>query len=140
MCAYHIAGGPAISHTRTLDLRVQNTLISGTHPICTIVQPITSLGNNLFSDPSCGSAVSTDIVTDAIDLGPLTTAGNGTQFFPLLPGSAAIDAGQLVTEDGVLSDQLGYPRSFGGARTDIGAVEVIDRAQLKPLWLPVAMR
>jgi hypothetical protein len=57
-------------------------------------------------------------------LGALTTAPNGTRYFPLTGGSPAINAGdnQAVTDAGLTQDQAGRARVVWGT-VDIGALE-----------------
>jgi uncharacterized repeat protein (TIGR01451 family) len=74
---------------------------------------IGSGSNNLVGDTSCGIAASTSIL-----LGPLGSYGGPTQTFPLLPGSAAIDAGTSASCSS--TDQRGVARV---GTCDIGAFE-----------------
>jgi len=88
--------------------------------------PITSLGNNIFGNPTgCGTLRASDLTGDP-GLDAFTddgTPGNG--HFPLLPTSQAIDAGN----DAVCprTDQLGQRRI---GRCDIGAIRFLDNADL----------
>jgi hypothetical protein len=70
--------------------------------------------NNLADDTSCGAGFTT---SSTILLGALGTYGGGTQIFPLLPGSAAIDA---TSTNCPATDQRGVVR---GATCDLGAYE-----------------
>jgi hypothetical protein len=73
--------------------------------------------NNLADDETCGPGFS---VSSSILLGPLADNGGPTQTMALLPGSAAIDAG----DDAVcpITDQRGVARPHG-AHCDVGAYE-----------------
>jgi len=73
--------------------------------------------SNLADDESCGPGFT---VSSSILLGPLTDNGGPTQTMALLPGSAAIDAGD--DEDCPITDQRGVSRPQG-AHCDIGAYE-----------------
>jgi hypothetical protein len=91
--------------------------------------PVTSLGFNLIGNSSGGSGfVATDLVNVSPLLGPLQNNGGPTQTMALLPGSPAVDAGNValaVDANGnpLTTDQRGGPRdAFGGV--DIGAFEV----------------
>jgi predicted outer membrane repeat protein len=85
---------------------------------------------NFYSTPSlaysdvqggcpAGAACSNLISSDPL-LGPLGTYGGGTQVFPLLPGSLAIDAGDDATC--ALTDQRNVSR-WQGMGCDMGAFE-----------------
>lgn len=79
--------------------------------------------NNLANDSSCGAGFTN---TASILLGTLGNYGGSTQTFPLLAGSAAIDAGDdAVCAAAPVSgkDQRGVTRPQG-AHCDIGAYEV----------------
>jgi hypothetical protein len=89
---------------------------------------ITSEGHNLESgdtcslDPELGDMINTDPV-----LGPLVGHGGPTPTHALLPGSPAIDGGELKCELPV--DQRGFPRPVDGdddgtLACDIGAYEL----------------
>jgi hypothetical protein len=82
---------------------------------------ITSLGQNLVSDDSCGVAATGDVRTSTPLLGPLADNGGPTPTHLLLPGSPALDVG-----DGTSCpefDQRGVSRPQGSA-CDSGAVEM----------------
>jgi len=73
--------------------------------------------NNLANDESCGPGF---VNSPSILLGPLADNGGSTQTMALLPGSAAIDAGD---DDACpITDQRGIVRPQG-AHCDIGAYE-----------------
>ena len=88
---------------------------------------LVSKGHNLIGRASqCIAAPATgDLLGANANLGPLAANGGPTQTMALLPGSAAIDAGEspcLGANGQVLStDQRGLPR---GTPCDIGAFEV----------------
>jgi hypothetical protein len=109
-----------------------------------------STGYNLLSiyvtlDPTaCAmTPLSGDQVTTTVNLGPLQNNGGPTPTLALLPGSAAIDAGNPNGCDGPLgvpltTDQRGFSRAAnitGITRCDIGAFEV-----QRLLFLPLARR
>ncbi|MCC6208505.1 MAG: DUF11 domain-containing protein [Gammaproteobacteria bacterium] len=133
------AGGGAGIH---LDLTGQTSLNQGsvalTHTIiagqsagganCDNTSVITSNGNNLASDTSCGLAGSGDISGTAANLGALSATNGGPTATHLpLTGSAAIDNGSNA--NCAAEDQRGFPRPADGngdsnAICDIGATEV----------------
>ncbi len=91
--------------------------------------PVTSLGYNLIGNSTGGSSfAATDLVNVNPLLGPLQNNGGPTETMALLPGSPAIDAGNValaVDANGnpLTTDQRGVQRDvFGGV--DIGAFEV----------------
>ncbi len=92
-------------------------------PNCNGVVSI-SVGHNLATDNSCGLTDPTDINNNAaINLGPLQVNAPGTTpTHALLPGSAAIDAGNCSFGT-VVDDERGVPRPQGPA-CDIGAYEL----------------
>lgn len=109
-------------------IRMQNTIVTGGSandgPNCGGATP-TSLGFNAVPSGQCGAAGS-DVSGDP-KLGPLGSNGGLTKTMKLLPGSAAIDAGDPTgCKDDALAalspDQRTQPRPQGG-RCDIGAVE-----------------
>ena len=114
------AGGQALAAGSALALH--NTIVSG--PSDAINQPcrgpVTSLGNNLFTDPSCAVALLPDDVTGDARLGDFVDNGTpGHGFFPLLRRSPAIDAGGAAACPP--TDQRGQRRRR--ASCDIGAIE-----------------
>jgi hypothetical protein len=104
---------------------LQNTILArnavrafGRGPDCS--GPVTSLGHNLLGDPTdCTIDLQASDLTEDPELGEFTDNGRpGRGYFPLLPDSPAIEAG----DDAVCpeTDQLGQPRV---SPCDIGAVE-----------------
>ena len=87
---------------------------------------VSSLGYNLSSDDAAGLFVSPgdQINTDPL-LGPLQSNGGLNEFYPLLDGSPAIDAGDPNFAPPPIYDQrdLGHQRVYNG-RIDIGSFEV----------------
>jgi CSLREA domain-containing protein len=87
--------------------------------------------NNLANDGTCGSG-STNSPT--INIGPLGNHGGSTQTIPLLPGSAALDAGDDDTCEAAQvsnQDQRGVRRPMG-MHCDIGAFEYRGQVKLLP--------
>jgi predicted outer membrane repeat protein len=84
---------------------------------------VTSLGYNLSSDDGGGYLIGPgdQINTDPL-LGPLQNNGGPTFTHALLPGSAAIDAGDPNFTPPPFNDQRGCPRVING-RIDIGSFE-----------------
>lgn len=84
---------------------------------------ITSLGNNIADDASCGFTNTGDQenVTNILStLGPLQDNGGSVPTMALLAGSPAIDAGAVVS--GITTDQRGIARPQCAA-FDVGAYE-----------------
>ncbi|MDQ5943965.1 MAG: hypothetical protein QG658_31 [Patescibacteria group bacterium] len=84
---------------------------------------ITSLGNNITDDTSCGFTSSGDQqnVTNILStLGPLQDNGGSVPTMALLTGSPAIDGGAVVS--GITADQRGVARPQCAA-FDVGAYE-----------------
>jgi CSLREA domain-containing protein len=84
---------------------------------------ISSLGNNLSDDETCGLTDPSDLVVADAMLGPLQDNGGPTETHDLLPGSPAIDAGSVDCPPPA-TDQRGVARPQGSA-CDIGAVEYL---------------
>ena len=91
---------------------------------------VTSIGYNLSSDGTCTFNNVGDLDNTDPLLGPLQNNGGPTETMALLPGSPAIDAGNLSgCTDGqgnaLKTDQRGMPRPDAGdaGRCDIGAYE-----------------
>jgi hypothetical protein len=87
---------------------------------------LTSLGHNLEDHHQClTKPAAGDLINTPAGLGPLAANGGPTETMALLPGSAAIDAGEPVCVDAagapLSEDQRGAPR---GTPCDIGAFEV----------------
>lgn len=123
-----LLGGRQVSICGAGRVTSVNTLVQGSCTRCG--QPLgpeqmTSLGGNLESDgDTCGFTDATDQVdvgSAALALGPLTDDGGPTATHPLLPGSAAIDAG--VDCPPPTEDQRGVGRPQGDA-CDVGAYEL----------------
>jgi hypothetical protein len=114
------------------DVYMRNTIVAG-HSSYDVYGPIHSAGYNLIEDPTGGSGFApTDILNVNPMLGPLADNGGPTQTMALLPGSAAIDAGE--NSDAPEWDQRGpgFPRIVNG-RIDIGAYEVQATGVARPV-------
>jgi hypothetical protein len=106
------------------------------------VGTITSNGNNLMQEffANCAVNGSGVLIADP-KLGPLQNNGGSTQTHAALPGSPAIDAGNLggcQDQFGamLMTDQRGHPRGVNGDRCDIGAFEVQAATGLVSAVLP----
>lgn len=131
----NIALGEGGAISGSLNLDITNTLISDNLPTNCVESSglLTSLGNNLDSDGTCGLAGPDDLINVDPLLGPLQNNGGTTDTYELLSGSPAIDAGSASCTDGegnpLLTDQRGAPRPMdgnndGNIACDIGAFEV----------------
>jgi LPXTG-site transpeptidase (sortase) family protein len=108
-------------------IKLKNTILSTTIFLqgnCAGIGAITAGTDNLATDVTCDSA--TPVSSLVLKLNP-TLADNGgpTQTFALLPGSAAIDAGDSTTCAAAPvnnMDQRGHSR-LQGASCDVGAYE-----------------
>jgi hypothetical protein len=148
------SGGGVANYSGTLNLK--NSLIAqnrgtsyfngiyfGVAADC--AGPLSSLGYNFVgtgSGPACSISGPTPLTGDA-QLGPLAYNGGPTPTHALLPGSPAIDAGEVpnCTDNlgvAIPNDQRQYRRPVYGAsayRCDIGAFEV-----QRLLFLPLTVR
>ncbi len=103
---------------------------------CRLVGNLSSRGNNLDGDGSCGLTSSLDDITSSNPrLGPLADNGGFTKTHRLLPGSPAIDAGQELSD--ITTDQRGVQRPKGKGY-DIGAVE-FEGFSIVPLIQPLLL-
>jgi hypothetical protein len=116
-----------LTHNTTLE--VQNTILAlNTQSDC--AGTITSLGTNLIGDPTgCTITLQASDLTGDPDFDAFTDDGTpGHGYFPLLPGSPAIDAGNDAACPP--TDQLGQRRVQLGQRRvgpcDIGAIRFLD--------------
>lgn len=114
--------GGAISNN--LSLSIMNTIVANS-PVggnCAGAVGVSSQGDNLSSDGTCGLGGPGDRSNLAPLLGPLSNNGGFTETHALLPGSPAINA---VTHNACPppgTDQRGFVRPAGPA-CDIGAFE-----------------
>ncbi|MBX7219965.1 MAG: right-handed parallel beta-helix repeat-containing protein [Blastocatellia bacterium] len=100
------------------NLGTLNVLGQGNTPV------VTSTGNNLSADDGSGLLNQPgDLLNSNPKLGSLSSISGSTQFYPLLSGSPAIDAGNSQVSGLPTSDQRGYSRPPGNA-PDIGSCEV----------------
>jgi hypothetical protein len=95
---------------------------------------LTSLGHNLEDHHQClTKPAAGDLINTPAGLGPPAANGGPTETMALLPGSAAIDAGETACVDAVgaplSEDQRGDPR---GTPCDIGAFEVQPEPAAEP--------
>jgi hypothetical protein len=95
---------------------------------------LTSLGHNLEDHHQClTKPAAGDLVDKPAGLGPLAANGGPTETMALLPGSAAIGAGETACKDAsgapLSEDQRGDPR---GTPCDIGAFEVQPETPAEP--------
>ena len=137
-------GGGAVAENISSELRFLNSIIAANYETMpfggggTIAVEgdcygnLVSLGNNIVYDHDNGGCTISGPFTQAYPLlGPLANNGGPTQTHALLPGSPAIDAGDIVSCNDnsgapISTDQRGLPRpAFGGAslRCDLGAFE-----------------
>jgi CSLREA domain-containing protein len=134
---------PLVANIPRLDeVRISGSIINA--PLCSssaLTATIQSSGYNLLkSTDACATLnPATDIVTTSMALGPQLRVNDTVWVYPPLPGSPALDAGAPVS-GAITLDQRSMPRSFGGARADIGAYERVDEASLKRVWLPISAR
>jgi hypothetical protein len=127
------------------DLQLISTLISNNDSTVTTHKDLSDAGvglagNHNLIQTSAGhtfvNGVNFNIIgvtATAINQGAtLSTASNGTRFYPFLGNSIAYNAGS--NPDGLTTDQrgIGFPRSFGGA-PDIGAIEGASPGNLPPV-------
>lgn len=131
----------------TASVTLQNSIISGPTVHCLTgaadgaTSTITSLGNNIAGDDTCGLTDASDLPNTDPLLGPLADNGGETMTLALLDASPALDAGNDAACPA--HDQRGFTRidrdgnGDGGSDAnpcDIGAYE----AQTKPNTPPVA--
>lgn len=127
------------------DLQLISTLISNNSSTATPQEDLTHAGvaiagNHNLIQTSAGhpflQGVNFNIVgvsTLAINQGAtLTTASNGTKFYPFLGSSVAYNAGSNPDSLGTDQRGVGFPRAFGGA-PDIGAIEGASPGGLLPV-------
>jgi len=77
---------------------------------------------SLIADGTCGTPLSGD--PELLDL--VEPADGSSAFFPLLPGSPAIDA--VDCDESLPADQIGTPRPQG-VRCDLGAIEFVPNTE-----------
>ena len=107
-----------------VDVTIQNSIVAGNGLYDCQVEGgaaavLTSLGNNVFGDDSCGSATGDQTSTDPL-IGPLADNGGPTLTHALQAGSPAIDAANADACSA--TDQRGVARPQG-AGCDVGAYE-----------------
>lgn len=128
------ARGTAIYSSSPSYMHLQNTIVANNlaayYP--NIAAYFDSQGYNLIGE-FLGSVDATDIVGADPLLGPLSQDANGVSYYPLLPGSQAIDGGdpegclnaggQPLTTDERNNARTVDGNNDGMSRCDIGAVE-----------------
>ncbi len=112
----YIAGAALFTNTT-----LKNTIVANSTGADCGGSPITSEGNNIDSDGTCGLTDPSDLVNTDPLLGPLADNGGPTQTHALLAGSPAIDAGSDDCPPPA-TDQRGVARPQSAA-CDIGAFE-----------------
>ncbi|MBU1057888.1 MAG: hypothetical protein KJ804_06160 [Proteobacteria bacterium] len=114
------SGGGLVNEGQVMSI---NSLVAGNEGRdCLLYSPLESLGGNLDSDGSCNLSHGTDLARRDPLLGPLRDNGGLTWTHVLLQGSPAIDSGQDLSAQAILSDQRGEVRPQGKGY-DIGAFE-----------------
>jgi CSLREA domain-containing protein len=119
-------GGGGLRNDDTLS--VKDSIVSNNSGAdCNPSQPLTSQGNNVVGDSSCGFTQSTDKQSTDPQLAQLAANGGPTQTHALPATSPAVDAGDNSTCPA--NDQRGLARPFDGnfddsAVCDAGAFEL----------------
>lgn len=104
------------------SVTLRNSIVTG-NATADCVTPVSSLGNNLDGDGTCGLNGAGDLVATDAALGPLADNGGPTPTLALLPGSPAIDR-IAIAQCASIADQRGARRAQGAPfRCDIGAYE-----------------
>lgn len=126
--------------------RLSNTIVANS----ACIDHVVSDGYNLESGNSCGFTAAGDITNTNPLLGPLADNGGSTLTLALLPGSAAIDAGNPVAPGSggnacEATDQRSFFRPVdgninGAATCDIGAFEFGAVALNNQIYLPLILR
>jgi hypothetical protein len=123
-------GGGIFQSSEAGSATLQNSIVANNSSGGNCYGSVTSNGYNMSSDGTCNFSNSGDRNNTNPLLGPLQNNGGPTQTMALLPGSAAIDAGNPSgCKDGgghlLTTDQRGMPRhdpeDTGGC--DMGAYE-----------------
>jgi len=112
-----------------------NSIVAGNSP-SNFSGTITDFGHNLSSDDSSAITNSSSFKNTNPLLGSLANNGGPTLTMALLPGSPAIDAGDIAAAPS--TDQRGHPRPVGMA-ADIGSYEYGTTPRLR-IGLPQAGR
>ncbi|HEX9798067.1 MAG TPA: CSLREA domain-containing protein [Anaerolineales bacterium] len=112
-----------LSFTPTFALfaRAHRSIVAGNDP-SGCGGPLTTLGNNLFDDTSCGpdTGLGDVVSSDPLGIRPLADNGGPTPTMALQSTSPAVDTGGATC---LATDQRGYGRP-GGSACDIGAFEL----------------
>jgi CSLREA domain-containing protein len=111
---------------------LKNTIVANSGSAnCVVPAAITSLGHNLDSGSTCGFTGPGDLANTDPKLGPLEHTTGPTQWYPILPGSPAVDTGD--NNGCPATDQRGVQRPLDGNGDgtpvcDIGAYELFLNA------------
>jgi parallel beta helix pectate lyase-like protein len=119
--------GGGVSNSLGLAFSVHNSIVAGNtssaaNPDC--LGPLTSAGFNLESATDCAFTGSGDKQHSNSQLAPLAANGGPSSTMALLPGSAALEAGDPACPPPA-TDQRGVTR-HQGPRCDIGAFEAVQ--------------
>lgn len=119
-------------YASTSTMQLKNSIVGGE-----CAGSIASHGYNLGTSTTCGLTQPTDRVLDyaGLKLGDLTTAGNGTDLYPVLAGSPARDTAYSFACPS--TDQRGVARPQGSG-CDIGAYEATAGVSLTPATTTLA--
>jgi hypothetical protein len=120
--------GGGIYNSSGVSLQVHDTIIANNvaenGPSPDLDGSLTSLGHNLIGNTAGGSGfVASDLQNVNPQLAPLQNNGGPTQTMALMPGSPAINAGDVTGAPAFDQRGPGFQRTFNGT-IDIGAFEV----------------
>ncbi len=124
--------GGGIRNAAAQPVQLTNTIVANNSAVaganCSVGGPIISNGNNLSNSTTCPFTAPGDLQNANANVGGLENNGGPTLTHRLLPGSAAIDAGDSTGCEG--DDQRGGDRPpDNDVECDIGAFEFEGLAQ-----------